>query len=159
MAIELVRIDDRLIHGQVATTWINDYNIEQVLIVDDEMVNDEIQKKVMAMTAPPNIKVTFFGVDQFNEILGNNPIKRRTMLLYADPVAVLRNLEGNLKIEKLNVGNIRFRDGRKQIAKSVSLTTEESEAFKKMLAMGLDVTWQMVPREKAVPMKSLLESA
>lgn len=157
MAIELVRIDDRLIHGQVATTWINDFQIEQVLIIDDRMATDEIQKKVMLMTAPSNIKVSFFSVDRFNEILGSNPIKRRTLLLYTNPIDVLRNIEGNLEISVLNVGNIRFREGRKQFAPSVSLTEEEREAFVQLLEKGLDINWQMVPREKAVPIREILE--
>lgn len=65
MSIELVRIDDRLIHGQIATTWINDYNIEQVLIVDDNVVQDKMQQSVISMTAPANVKVKVFGVDSF----------------------------------------------------------------------------------------------
>lgn len=159
MAIELVRIDDRLIHGQVASTWINDFNIEQVLIIDDKMAGDEIQKRVMSMTAPVNIKVQFFAVDQFSEIIANNPIKRRTMLLYASPEAVLRNLQAGLKIEGLNVGNMRFREGRTQIAYSVSLTEQEKESFHKIIGMGVEVYWQMVPREKKVPMQELLDAA
>jgi PTS system mannose-specific IIB component len=157
MAVELVRIDDRLIHGQVASTWINDYNIEQVLIINDLMVNDEIQKSIMNMTAPSHIKVMFFGIEQFNGILVKTEIKRRTMLLFTTPVDVLNCImRGNLHITKLNVGNIRFKEGRKKIAFSVSLAGEEADAFKKMIAMGIDVYYQMVPREEIVSFSSLL---
>jgi PTS system mannose-specific IIB component len=156
MAVELVRIDDRLIHGQVSSTWINDYRIEQVLIINDAMVTDEIQKNVMSMTSPSHIKVVFFGIDEFNDILAKNEIKRRTMLLFTTPVDVLRCVRGNLHIEKLNVGNIHFQEGRKKIAESISLTEEDAEAFKQIINLGIDVYYQMVPREKIVPFSSLL---
>ena len=57
MAIEFVRIDDRLIHGQVATTWVKKYDIEQIIIVNDKVAGDKIQQSVLKMSAPPELKV------------------------------------------------------------------------------------------------------
>ena len=85
MAIEFVRIDDRLIHGQVATTWVKKYDIEQIIIVNDKVAGDKIQQSVLKMSAPPELKVAIFGVDKFTEVYNSNPIKRRTMLIYTNP--------------------------------------------------------------------------
>ena len=74
MAVRLVNIDDRLIHGQVATTWIKDYGIESVIIVNDAVANDPIQKSVAGL-AVPGIKVSIFGVDQFLDVLKKTTIK------------------------------------------------------------------------------------
>ena len=79
--IELVRIDDRMLHGQVVSTWLKDYNIEQVLIINDKAANDPIQKSVAGLAAPKEVKVHLFGVDQFIDILKKTPIKRKTMLI------------------------------------------------------------------------------
>ena len=132
MSIELVRIDDRLIHGQIATTWINDYNIEQVLIVDDNVVQDKMQQSVISMTAPANVKVKVFGVDSFIGIYKKNPIKRRTMIVLTNSIDAYRLLAGGVQIDYLNVGGMRFLDGRTKIARAVSVTPEEREAFKKL---------------------------
>lgn len=75
MAVRLVNIDDRLIHGQVATTWIKDYGIESVIIVNDAVANDPIQKSVAGL-AVPGIKVSIFGVDQFLDVLKKTTIKK-----------------------------------------------------------------------------------
>ena len=158
MSIELVRIDDRLIHGQIATTWINDYNIEQVLIVDDNVVQDKMQQSVISMTAPANVKVKVFGVDSFIGIYKKNPIKRRTMIVLTNSIDAYRLLAGGVQIDYLNVGGMRYLDGRTKIARAVSVTPEEREAFKKIIEMGLDVRIQMIPRDEIVEMKNVIDN-
>ena len=69
MGVKLVRIDDRLIHGQVCSTWIGDYGIEQVLIINDKVSKDPVQKSVVGLAAPAGVRVLVFGVDQFIEVL------------------------------------------------------------------------------------------
>lgn len=158
MSIELVRIDDRLIHGQIATTWINDYNIEQVLIVDDNVVQDKMQQSVISMTAPANVKVKVFGVDSFIGIYKKNSIKRRTMIVLTNSIDAYRLLAGGVQIDYLNVGGMRFLDGRTKIARAVSVTPEEREAFKKIIEMGIDVRIQMIPRDEIVEMKNVIDN-
>lgn len=158
MSIELVRIDDRLIHGQIATTWINDYNIEQVLIVDDNVVQDKMQQSVISMTAPANVKVKVFGVDSFIGIYKKNPIKRRTMIVLTNSIDAYRLLAGGVQIDYLNVGGMRFLDGRTKIARAVSVPPEEREAFKKIIEMGIDVRIQMIPRDEIVEMKNVIDN-
>lgn len=158
MSIELVRIDDRLIHGQIATTWINDYNIEQVLIVDDNVVQDKMQQSVISMTAPANVKVKVFGVDSFIGIYKKNPIKRRTMIVLTNSIDAYRLIAGGVQIDYLNVGGMRFLDGRTKIARAVSVTPEEREAFKKIIEMGIDVRIQMIPRDEIVEMKNVIDN-
>lgn len=158
MSIELVRIDDRLIHGQIATTWINDYNIEQVLIVDDNVVQDKMQQSVISMTAPANVKVKVFGVDSFIGIYKKNPIKRRTMIVLTNSIDAYRLLAGGVQIDYLNVGGMWYLDGRTKIARAVSVTPEEREAFKKIIEMGIDVRIQMIPRDEIVEMKNVIDN-
>lgn len=69
MPINVARIDDRLIHGQVITTWVKNFDIEQVIIVNDKVANDTVQQSVLTMVAPPDLKVVVFGVDKFIEVL------------------------------------------------------------------------------------------
>ena len=86
MPINVARIDDRLIHGQVITTWVKNYNIEQVLVINDKVANDKVQQSVLTMSAPPELKVLVFGVQQFIEILKKTLIKKRTMLLFTNKI-------------------------------------------------------------------------
>ena len=157
MGIELVRIDDRLIHGQVVTTWVKQKRIEQILIINDLIVNDEVQKSVFDVTAPPDVIVRTFGVGQFIDITKKTEIKRRTLLLFTNPKDVLELVKGGVDISHLNLGGMKFKTGRKQFTKAISLTGEELEDLKELKNLGLDVFVQMVPVDKMVKLDELLK--
>ena len=156
MPINVARIDDRLIHGQVITTWVKNYDIEQVLIINDKVAGDKVQQSVLTMSAPPDLKVLVFGVQQFIEILKKTPIKKRTMLLFTNSIDVNALVEGGLSLEKVNVGGMRMQDGRHQLSRAVSVTPEEEQAFKNLIAKNIPVEVQMVPKDPIVDLKSLL---
>ncbi|CIV70346.1 PTS system transporter subunit IIB [Streptococcus pneumoniae] len=97
MSIEFVRIDDRLVHGQVVTTWLKKYDIEQVIIVNDRISEDKTRQSILKISAPVGLKIVFFSVKRFVEVLNSVPIKKRTMLIYTNPKDVYDSIEGNLK--------------------------------------------------------------
>ncbi|MBI0005120.1 PTS sugar transporter subunit IIB [Gilliamella sp. W8126] len=156
MPINVARIDDRLIHGQVITTWVKNYDIEQVLVINDKVAGDKVQQSVLTMSAPPGLKVLVFGVQQFIEILKKTPIKKRTMLLFTNSIDVNALVEGGLSLEKVNVGGMRMQDGRHQLSRAVSVTPEEEQAFKNLIAKNIPVEVQMVPKDPIVDLQSLL---
>lgn len=156
MAIELVRIDDRLIHGQVATTWTRNYDIEQILIINDEAKNDPVQHAVANFAVPDGVKVVIFGVSQFAEIMKKNPIKRRTMLLFTNPIDIWFLVERGLEIKEVNAGGMRFKEGKTQISKAISVTEEERMAFNNLLAAGIPINVQMVPKDPRVDYRTLV---
>ncbi|MFQ0970666.1 PTS system mannose/fructose/N-acetylgalactosamine-transporter subunit IIB [Gilliamella sp. ESL0232] len=157
MPINLTRIDDRLIHGQVITTWVKNYNIEQVLIINDKVAMDKVQQSVLTMSAPPELKVLVFGVQQFIDIIKKTPIKKRTMLLFTNSIDVNKLIEGGLEIEKLNVGGMRMQEGRHQLSRAVSVTHEEKQAFKHIIEKNVKVEIQMVPKDPIIELKPLLD--
>ena len=151
--IVLVRIDDRMLHGQVVSTWLKDYGIEQVLIINDKAANDPIQKSVAGLAA----RVHLFGVEQFIDILKKTPIKRKTMLIFTTSTDVLKLVENGLEIKEVNVGGMRYNESRKRLSKAVSVTTEEEEAFKKLIKKDMKVFIQMIPKSDETMMKNLLK--
>ncbi|MGG4663338.1 PTS system mannose/fructose/N-acetylgalactosamine-transporter subunit IIB [Providencia vermicola] len=156
MPINVARIDDRLIHGQVITTWVKNFDIEQVIIVNDKVANDSVQQSVLTMAAPPDLKVVVFGVDKFIEVLKKAEIKRRTMLLFTNSVDVNKLVENGLKLEKLNVGGMRMQEGRRNLSRAVAVTPEEEQAFKSLINNNVAVEIQMVPKDPIVELKTLL---
>ncbi|WP_058912952.1 PTS system mannose/fructose/N-acetylgalactosamine-transporter subunit IIB [Entomohabitans teleogrylli] len=156
MPINLARIDDRLIHGQVITTWVKNHDIEQVLIINDKVAGDKVQQSVLTMSAPPELKVQVFGVQHFIEILKKTEIKRRTMLLFTNSVDVNTLVEGGVKIDKLNVGGMRMQEGRKSLSRAVAVTPQEEQAFKALIARNIPVEIQMVPKDPIVDLQTLI---
>lgn len=156
MPINVARIDDRLIHGQVITTWVKNFDIEQVIIVNDKVASDTVQQSVLTMAAPPDLKVVVFGVDKFIDVLKKTEIKRRTMLLFTNSVDVNKLVENGLKLEKLNVGGMRMQEGRRNLSRAVAVTPDEERAFRSLIDSNVKVEIQMVPKDPIVELKTLL---
>lgn len=154
--ISFCRIDDRLIHGQVVTTWANAYKIEQIIVLNDEVANDNIQKNILRMAAPSGIKVQAFEIEKFGEILTKTKITRNTMLLFVDSIDVLRAINAGIEIKKLNIGGMRMEDGRTRLTKAVSVTPEEKQAFKDIIEKGIQVNIQMVPKDELINLEEVI---
>lgn len=156
MSVKFCRIDDRLIHGQVVTTWVNVHKIEQIIILNAAVEQDKIQSNVLKMSAPSNIKLHIFAPEKFLEIIQKNPITRNTMLLFASPFDVEKLVDAGYSIPKLNVGGMRGNADRAQVTRAVFLTPEERKTFEKLIAGGMDIEIQMVPSDAAVKMREVL---
>lgn len=150
------RIDDRLIHGQVVTTWVNAYHIEQIVILNDKIAGDKTQKNILAMAAPQGIKVKAFGIRKFAEIIKTTPITRRTMLLFTTSVDVLEAVEGGVPIPELNIGGMRYQEGRTRLTRALSVTEEERSAFLQLLEQGIKITVQMVPNDEKIDLQEVI---
>lgn len=150
------RIDDRLIHGQVVTTWVNVHKIEQIIVLNDKVANDKIQKNILSMAAPQGIKVRAFTIDKFAEVLTKTEIKRRTMLLFTTSIDVLDAVEKGVPINELNVGGMRYEEGRERLTKSLSVTPKERDAFKRLLDRDIDITIQMVPNDEKIKLEEVI---
>lgn len=158
MPLKLVDIDDRLIHGQLASTWIPDYGIESVIIVDDKVANDPVQKSVAGL-AVPKVKVSVFGVQKFIDVLKKTELKKVTMVLFTNPIDALTLHENGLPFDYLNVSGMRYNDERTRLHKNMSVTPAEREAFEKLIAMGVECWMQTTTRDSKVPVAELLSGA
>lgn len=156
MSIEFVRIDDRLVHGQVVTTWLKKYDIEQVIIVNDRISEDKTRQSILKISAPVGLKIVFFSVKRFVEVLNSVPIKKRTMLIYTNPKDVYDSIEGNLKLEYLNVGQMSKTEENEKVTGCVALGEEDKYYFKKIVDKGTRVEIQMVPNDKVTMLEKFL---
>ncbi|WEV37650.1 PTS sugar transporter subunit IIB [Lactobacillus sp. ESL0677] len=157
MSIVFSRIDDRLIHGQVVTTWSNTYNIEQIIVLNDKVANDQTQKNILKMAAPAGIKVQTFPIKKFGQIIKTNKITRRTMLIFTTSEDVLTAVDAGIPVKELNVGGMRYQPGREKITKAVAVTPDEKEAFKQLIAKGVKITIQMVPNDEKIDLEEVIK--
>lgn len=156
MNVKFCRIDDRLIHGQVVTTWVNVHKIEQIIILNEEVEKDKIQTNVLKMSSPPNIKLHVFSPEKFMEIIKTNPIKRPTMLLFSSVFDVEKIVDAGFPLERLNIGGMRLNGDRERLTKAVALSPSEKEVFKKLMDKGTVVEIQMVPSDSAENLKGVI---
>lgn len=148
MAILDVRIDDRLIHGQVCGFWIPQYSLERIAIVDDDIVNDEVKKTALKFGCPEKCKLSIFNTtkaaDKFIRKIDEGI---RVMILCNSPAPILSMAEKGYKVPFVTVGNMSTKPGAKQLKKTVFISPEEKDAFIKLIDMGVKVYSQMVPSE------------
>ncbi|MGI6425674.1 MAG: PTS system mannose/fructose/N-acetylgalactosamine-transporter subunit IIB [Tepidanaerobacteraceae bacterium] len=143
------RIDDRLIHGQVITAWTRYYKLEKIIIVDDRVAVDPIQRQIIKAVAPPNIVVDVLSVkDGYSEIVNAVKAQTSTLVLVKGPEALASLIEMGIDIKEVIIGGMQFKSGRKQVTRTVSVTPEEAEEFWKLHERGVELTIQLVPTER-----------
>lgn len=122
MKINLARIDDRLIHGQVTTVWSKEANANRIIIVSKEVDNDEIRKTLVRQAAPPGIKVNVVDVEKAVRVFNNPKYENDTVFyLFTNPSEVLELVENGVPLKKINIGGMSFKNGKTQLTKAVSV--------------------------------------
>lgn len=159
MAILDVRIDDRLIHGQVCGFWIPQYSLERIAIVDDVIVNDEVRKTALKFGCPDKCKLSIFSsekaADKFNRKIDDGI---RVMILCNSPLPILSMAEHGYQVPYITVGNMATKAGAVQVKKTVFVSPEERDAFKKLIERGVTIYAQMVPKEPREDISDILKN-
>ncbi|EPE7076094.1 PTS mannose transporter subunit IIAB [Cronobacter sakazakii] len=157
MVIGLARIDDRLIHGQVATRWTKETNVSRIIVVSDEVAADNVRKTLLTQVAPPGVTAHVVNVAKMIRVY-NNPkyAGERVMLLFTNPTDVERIVEGGVKITSVNIGGMAYRQGKTQVNNAVSVDEKDIEAFKKLNARGIELEVRKVSNDPRLKMMDLI---
>lgn len=157
MAIELYRIDDRLIHGQVVVGWGQPLTLAFIILVDDEVASSDWEQELYRMGVPPEMHVYFESVDTAAVRLGMYQAEERAgLLLTADIATMTRLVDATGSIKAVNVGGIHHRSGRVQRLRYVFLTPQEEEALRQLARRGVEVTAQDVPAARPLTLDEVL---
>ncbi|ELV2782857.1 MAG: PTS mannose transporter subunit IIAB [Enterobacter cloacae] len=157
MVIGLARIDDRLIHGQVATRWTKETNVQRIIVVSDEVAADTVRKTLLTQVAPPGVTAHVVDVAKMIRVY-NNPkyAGERVMLLFTNPTDVERIVEGGVKITSVNIGGMAFRQGKTQVNNAISVDAKDIEAFNKLNARGIELEARKVSTDPKLKMMDLI---
>lgn len=145
--LKMVRIDYRLIHGQVVAKWIKFHPIDRLVLVDDMLVEDDFMADIYRMAAGDK-KVDIVRLDSVQETL--DATDDMVMLIFKDVAGAYTAVMGGLKIPELNVGAIQSGPGRKTILQGVALSAEEYDKLLKIRDTGVKVFMQPIPEHDAV---------
>lgn len=157
MNIVLTRIDDRLIHGQVATVWAKETKCNRIIVVSDEVANDNLRKTLLVQVAPPGVKANVITIDKMIDIYKNPKYDSfKALLLFTNPTDVLRVIEGGVNIKSVNVGGMSFKEGKKQITLAISLDEKDIESFKDINKKGVELEIRKVTSDSKVDLMTKL---
>ncbi|QGY29463.1 PTS mannose transporter subunit IIAB [Pantoea cypripedii] len=157
MKIGLARIDDRLIHGQVATRWTKETNVTRIIVVSDEVANDHVRKTLLTQVAPPGVTAHVVDVDKMIRVWNNPKYGRdRVMLLFTNPTDVERIVEQGVDIKSVNIGGMAFRQGKTQVNNAVSVDEKDIAAFRKLNDRGIELEVRKVSNDPKLKMMDLI---
>lgn len=157
MGVELYRVDDRLIHGQVVVGWGQPLGLRFIAVVDDAIAESEWEQELYRLAVPPDLEVCFAGVAAAAHALGAWQRDHRPGLLLAGEVDTMRRLvEAGARIPAINLGGVHCRPGRTERLAYLYLTPEEEGTLRALAARGIAITAQDVPAARAIPLNDVL---
>lgn len=143
--IVLVRIDNRLIHGQVATQWTSTVGANLILVANDEVAGNKMRQNLMNMAAPQGVATRYFSIQKTIDVIFKAAPRQHIFIVVENPEDALRLVEGGVPIKKLNIGNMHMSDGKRQVATSVAVDDADVAAFRKLQEHGVELSIQRVP--------------
>ena len=153
MNIKLIRIDDRLIHGQIVMAWTKAIEVKRIVVINDKVFLDAIRKMLLETVAPPGIKVSVLSVkDGITKLQDGSFEGQDLMILFTNPTDVLAVKSAGVAISAINIGGMSFSQGKKQLTKAISVDDADVEAFKKLDSLGCSLQIQVVPSDSVVDM-------
>lgn len=157
MDIRLVRIDDRLVHGQVATVWTKSTNVQRILVVSDTVAKDYLRKSLLMQAAPPGIMVHVIPVEKMIEVYRDVRFKSiRVMLLFTTPMDVVRLVQSEVVIQSVNIGGMSFSNGKRMITNTVAVDQQDIQAFIYLHEKGITLEIRKVVADNKVFLMELL---
>lgn len=153
--IMLTRIDNRLIHGQVATQWNSSIGANLILVANDKVANDKMRQGLMDMAAPNGVATRYFTLEKTINIIEKAADRQKIFIICETPEDVLTLVEGGVPIDKVNIGNMHMSEGKRQVATSVAVDDADVEAFKKLQEKGVELEIRRVPSMAAEDVSKL----
>lgn len=148
MAIIHARVDERLIHGQVATVWTNMTGATRIIVANDLAVKDEMQIGALKMAKPTGVKLSILSIAKAAQNIKDGKYDEDKAFLITKDIPDMATLvEAGIGLQSFNVGNISGKSGSVAIKKSVSVTKADIALLRGLLAKGVKITAQMLPSE------------
>ena len=156
--IVLTRIDDRLIHGQVMTSWLNFTSATKIMVVDDKAAEDSFLRTVLKNAVPANVGLGIFSAEKAaDRILGKGfSPNDRVIVLVKYPATIAKMMEKGVQFDHINIGGMGVAAGREKFYKNISASPEEREILKKIIDAGTKVEIRIIAEDAAVDVAGLL---
>mgnify|MGYP001417723538 CR=1 FL=1 len=143
--IVLTRIDNRLVHGQVATQWCGAIGANLILVANDEVAGNSLRQGLMNMAAPAYAAMRYWTIQKTIDTIHKASAKQLIFIVCENPQDVVKLVEGGVPIKKVNIGNMHMAEGKRQVATTVAVNDDDVECFRKLQEHGVELSIQRVP--------------
>ena len=158
MDVQLFRIDDRLIHGQVVLGWAKPLQSKRILLCDNDVYNNDWEKELYCNCVPDNLEALVCNVDETLRLLSSeDKLKNKTIVLVKEPIVVVDIVKKGYLPASVNLGGLHFFDQRKKYLPYVYLNEEEIKQIHWLLDKGISIYCQDIPTSKIIKVSDLID--
>ena len=155
---KLVRIDFRLIHGQVITKWLKQSGADKIVIIDDLLASDTFMKSIYTMSAPPGIPVDVYSVEEAGKKWAENHFgSDKILLLFKDVATTYKMFSTGLPLPNIQIGGLGAGPDRKKVYGPISLSQADYELLKEMHDQGIEIVLHQVPDEAKMEFSKVIQ--
>ncbi len=151
-ATAFLRIDDRLIHGQVIVGWIPEVRPDRLLVVNDKISEDFMRQELMALSVPPEVDLQFFATSDIT----TDAVSEQSFILVASPRDAWKCLEKGITPRRFNVGGMHSRDDKQEIFEALHVDDDDRKYFELILNSGINPVFQPTPQNDPMPLGDIL---
>jgi len=157
--VKLMRVDQRLLHGQVAVNWVSNVGATSILIANDEIMDNEMGKMALKMAKPNGINLAIRSVEQGAALLNDERSKNISIFVIVKTIDdAVRITAMTKEIKKVNIGGMKKKEGSKLIAAAVYVNDEDIENLKKLQTQVDEVEFRMVPSDSAKKLDDVIKN-
>jgi len=146
----VLRIDDRLIHGQVVAGWARPLGVEELIIASDTISKDAWACNAYRLAVPENICFYCFDIESCAQHLKNVMDKRRVMIVVEKAIDAYNLIKNGLRANEVYIGGLVYREGARSIAPFIYLTLEDIEALVKLHELGIKIIGKQLPNSQPI---------
>ncbi len=144
----LVRVDDRLIHGQVVTQWVGTINAQKIVVIDDEVAVDKMRKNILKFACPTDVKMNVYSVEKAAEVWAKNKFGAyNVMVLFRDVNMIKKSRELGVNLDEISLGQMSITGDRVQIHRTFGLSESEAQTLLDLERDGVNIYFQMTPMD------------
>jgi len=157
MSLVLIRIDDRLIHGQVTVGWGSFLNPDRILLVSDEIAENEWEKELYQSCVPFNIAVSILSTDETIKVLTEKTFENeRVIILVESPSVIVELVKRGASLHQVNIGGMHYRENKKKILPYVYVDEQDIQNFYFLEEHNIELICQDLPQAKKENLSELL---
>lgn len=156
-----IRVDDRLIHGQIAVVWSKHFGSTHIVVANDTAAKNEIQKMTLKMATPNGVKVLIQTIDDAIAVFNNPKSEAIKMFVLTDSIQDALKIAQNCKVESINVANVgRFDTSatKTQLNADVGCNEKELEALKAVAQLDIETIHWVIPTNPKISVSKLLKN-
>ena len=155
-----VRIDTRLLHGQVPTTWTKQINPNRIIVVSDGVANDELRKTMIEQAAPPGVHANVVPIKKMAEVVKDTRFGgTKAMLLFENPQDLLKAIEAGVDIKEVNIGSMAHSKGKVVVTNAVAMGDDDVKTLEALKAKGVKFEVRKVPSDASEDLDAMLKKA